>query len=135
MRMALFGYPACAKASGAVKEQQSAAMTSPTRRSMAFSLRARPQHGFVASLGCRRLAAQAQFDARIEPLRRSVTARKTGPRNRPKPLTTRVVRVGAGPYVSGSGKSSGPKSCPRVKEFPMVATAAADVAPATIEVT
>src|SRR5262245_51719700 len=77
--MALFGYPACAEASGATKVQQSAAMTSPTKRSMAFSLGARPQHGFVASLGCRRLAAQAQLGLRFRPSCRNAALRENGP--------------------------------------------------------
>src|SRR5881397_2114496 len=64
--MALFGYPACADTSGATKEHQSPAITGPIKRSMAFSLRSLAQHRFVASLGCRGLAAQAPFEPPID---------------------------------------------------------------------
>src|SRR6059036_1101635 len=81
--MALFGYPACAYAWLAAK-QQNAETISPTKRSMAFSLRARRQHGFAASLGCRGLAAQAR--------KRSPRHCVQAPRRQP------VVQVAKGPY-------------------------------------
>src|SRR5437899_5717627 len=115
--MALFGYPPCANAWLAAK-QQSAETISPTKRSMAFSLRARRQHGFAASLGCRGLAAQA---------------RNRSPRHCVQALRRQaVVQVAKGPYFWGA---NGRRPDPSVKRFPMEAAARQDVAPATIEAT
>src|SRR5262245_56748111 len=99
-------------------------MTSPTKRSMAFSLRACPQHGLAASLGCRRLAAQAQFKPPIDAV---LPCEKRGPKAPP----------GAGCAGRRGSLSSGRQwpFGPLVKELLMVATAVQDVAPATIEAT